>query len=147
MATCAGLWGLARSVRAEKGVEWLQCVDVGLKMPVEDAAVATQKEVAQAHAVAAEEEVVLCDDGGRPERKARLAQMAEASRTIYVSRPKLPNVPRHGKAGNLNYALRTVLYPHGAPPSPLVVRRTSAGLLQPGTTGDRTFQYCFWKTS
>ena len=64
--------------------------------------------------------VVLCDDAGRPARAERLERLSPAShgRALYVSRPKDPSVPRHGKAGNLNYALRTVLYPHGAPPSP-----------------------------
>jgi len=76
--------------------------------------------------------VVLCDDGGRPERKARLEQFYDPARALYVSRPKMPNVPRHGKAGNLNYTLREVLYPSsssssdvrrskGPPPNAVVV--------------------------
>ena len=60
--------------------------------------------------------VLLCDDGGRPARQERLAELGSDDRAIYVSRPKLPNVPRHGKAGNLNHALREVLYPRGDPP-------------------------------
>ena len=61
--------------------------------------------------------VVLCDDGARPARAARLAQLAPPERALYVARPKDPSVPRHGKAGNLNYTLREVLYPGGGRPS------------------------------
>jgi hypothetical protein len=87
--------------------------------------------------------VVLCDDGDRPARKARLEQLPHAERAIYVSRPKLPNVPRHGKAGNLNYALSQVLYPVRAraprsaldlpppapPPPPPLLRRCCSSVL------------------
>lgn len=60
--------------------------------------------------------VVLCDDGGRPALRQRLEELELPERTLYVSRPNIPNVPRHGKAGNLNHALRSVLYPGGGPP-------------------------------
>ena len=66
--------------------------------------------------LAARVRVVLCDDGGREARREQLARLAPPERALYVSRPKLPNVPRHGKAGNLNHTLREVLYPGGGPP-------------------------------
>ena len=67
--------------------------------------------------------VVLCDDGNRSCRAERLERLSPAShgRTIYASRPKDPTVPRHGKAGNLNHALRHVLYPEGVPPANALV--------------------------
>ena len=65
--------------------------------------------------------VFLLDDGGMPRRADALARLAsglgyEAERAQYVSRPNDPSVPRHGKSGNLNYALRTAIFADGERP-------------------------------
>ena len=64
--------------------------------------------------------VVLCDDGGVPARRARLARLAPAERALYISRPKGAG-PRHGKAGNLNHALRKLFRGRGRPAAEHVV--------------------------
>ena len=56
-----------------------------------------------------------------PCRAAWRLSPASHGRAIYASRPKDPTVPRHGKAGNLNHALRHVLYPEGVPPANALV--------------------------
>ena len=73
------------------------------------------------HPLAARVRVCLCDDGGLSHRRAALARLAPPERALYVSRPKDPKVPNHGKAGNLNYCLREVLYPDGPPGTNAVV--------------------------
>ena len=73
------------------------------------------------HPLARRVRVCLCDDGGRPSRRAALAAIAPAERAIYVSRPKDPSVPRHGKAGNLNFCLRHVLFRDDVPDDRAVV--------------------------
>ena len=57
------------------------------------------------HPLASRVTVYLLDDGGRPERAAAVRALGAQ----YVSRPKDPSKPRHGKAGNLNYFFRGVL--------------------------------------
>ncbi|KAL1515944.1 hypothetical protein AB1Y20_002558 [Prymnesium parvum] len=69
------------------------------------------------HPLASTVRVYLLDDGGVPSREEQLHRCAEPSRVRYVSRPKDPTTPRHGKAGNLNYTLRTVLFADGERPS------------------------------
>lgn len=71
--------------------------------------------LALSHPLARSVRVVLCDDGGFERRRQKVSRLG--ARAVYVSRPKDPSVPRHGKAGNLNHALRHVLYPDGAPPA------------------------------
>ena len=77
--------------------------------------------LALSHPLAWRVRVVLCDDGGKPARAERLRTLGPPERILYVSRPNDPNVPRHGKAGNLNYALREVVYRCGAPSADALV--------------------------
>ena len=69
------------------------------------------------HPLASAVKVFLLDDGAQPARRAELARCAEPCRVEYVSRPKAPGVPHHGKAGNLNFTLTTILYPDDVPPA------------------------------
>ena len=68
------------------------------------------------HPLASEVHVYLLDDGGIKSREEQLLSFGDTRRVHYVSRPKNPKLPRHGKAGNLNYALRGVLFPNGQRP-------------------------------
>ena len=71
------------------------------------------------HPLAAHVTVWLLDDGAKPARAEQLAALAPPARARYVSRPKVK--PHHGKAGNLNYTLRHVLYPQKPAPNAVLV--------------------------
>ena len=71
------------------------------------------------HPLATRVTVWLLDDGAKPSRSERLARLAPPANARYVARPK--SKPHHGKAGNLNYTLRHVLYPQGPAPNAVLV--------------------------
>lgn len=80
-----------------------------------------QAALALHHPLASRVRVCLLDDGARPSRAERLAQLAPCSRVVYVARPKDPTKPHHGKAGNINYALREALFPRARPAAEAVL--------------------------
>ena len=71
------------------------------------------------HPLATRVTVWLLDDGAKLSRSERLARLAPPANARYVARPK--SKPHHGKAGNLNYTLRHVLYPQGPAPNAVLV--------------------------
>jgi len=53
--------------------------------------------------------VYLCDDGRNLEREKTVIMMGN-DRLVYIARPKYPGLPVHGKAGNINYTLKFVVF-------------------------------------
>ena len=113
--------GSAVDAEADDGA-WSGPFDVSILVPCcnepDDVIFGTiRAALALAHPLARSVRVVLCDDGAKASRADRLGALGPPERVLYVSRPKDPRVPRHGKAGNLNHTLREVLYP-SCPPAP-----------------------------
>jgi cellulose synthase/poly-beta-1,6-N-acetylglucosamine synthase-like glycosyltransferase len=55
--------------------------------------------------------IYVCDDGGRRALQTRCDELSAqfgTSNLVYIARTKVPGVPHHAKAGNLNHALQEV---------------------------------------